>query len=55
MVEEDLTVCLTCDAGTPGISDPGVPLVAQALEAGIRVTPICGPQRLYRPFIRLRL
>ena len=43
MVEEDLTVCLTCDAGTPGISDPGVPLVAQALEAGIRVTPICGP------------
>ena len=43
MVEEDLTVCLTCDAGTPGISDPGVPLVAQAIEAGIRVTPICGP------------
>lgn len=43
MMEEDLTVCLTCDAGTPGISDPGVPLVAQAIEAGIRVTPICGP------------
>ena len=36
-------MCLTCDAGTPGISDPGVPLVAQAIEAGIRVTPICGP------------
>ena len=43
MLEEDLNVCLTCDAGTPGISDPGVFLVRAALAAGIRVIPICGP------------
>lgn len=43
MLEEDITVALTCDAGTPGISDPGVELVRKAHEAGIRVTPICGP------------
>lgn len=43
MLAEDLTVALTCDAGTPGISDPGVPLVRLCLEAGIRVTPVCGP------------
>lgn len=43
MLAEDLTVCLTCDAGTPAISDPGTNLVAAALQAGIRVTPVCGP------------
>lgn len=46
MLREDLSVCLTCDAGTPGISDPGVPLVAAAHEAGIRVTPISGPSAM---------
>ena len=43
MMREDLIVCLTCDAGTPGISDPGVDLVHAAIDAGIKVTPICGP------------
>ena len=43
MLRDDLTVCFTCDAGTPGISDPGNLLVEEALSAGIRVTPICGP------------
>ncbi len=43
MLEEDLTVALTCDAGTPGISDPGHLLVKACCEAGISVEPIAGP------------
>jgi 16S rRNA (cytidine1402-2'-O)-methyltransferase len=37
------TVALVTDAGTPGLSDPGAFLVAQAHAAGIRVSPIPGP------------
>jgi 16S rRNA (cytidine1402-2'-O)-methyltransferase len=36
-------LALVTDAGTPGISDPGIGLVAKALEEGIRVSPIPGP------------
>ncbi len=43
MLAEDLTVALTCDAGTPGISDPGHLLVRACWEAGIAVEPVCGP------------
>ena len=43
MLEEDLTIALTCDAGTPGISDPGHALVAAAWMAGIPVEPVSGP------------
>ena len=43
MLEEDITVALTCDAGTPAISDPGHQLVAAAWDAGIAVIPVSGP------------
>jgi 16S rRNA (cytidine1402-2'-O)-methyltransferase len=35
-------VALVTDAGTPGVSDPGEYLVAEALSAGIQVVPIPG-------------
>jgi 16S rRNA (cytidine1402-2'-O)-methyltransferase len=35
-------VALVSDAGTPGISDPGVRLIAGAIEAGIRIVPLPG-------------
>lgn len=43
MLEEDIDVAVTCDAGTPGISDPGMELVAAAWDAGINVVPVSGP------------
>ena len=42
MLEENLTVALTTDAGTPGVSDPGHELVRACVEAGISVIPVPG-------------
>src|SRR5579884_2220496 len=42
-LEEGETAALVCDAGTPGIVDPGCFLVRQALDRGITVSPIPGP------------
>ena len=37
------SVALVSDAGTPGLSDPGIQVVRQAVAAGILVVPLPGP------------
>lgn len=42
MREQGDSIALVTDAGTPGISDPGVELVCAAIEAGVPVSPVPG-------------
>ncbi|OGF18274.1 MAG: 16S rRNA (cytidine(1402)-2'-O)-methyltransferase [Candidatus Eisenbacteria bacterium RBG_16_71_46] len=42
LLEGDSVAAVT-DAGSPGVSDPGYPLVRAAIEAGLRVESIPGP------------
>lgn len=37
------TIALVSDAGTPTISDPGHRLIREAIDAGIRIEPVPGP------------
>ncbi|MGD1939358.1 MAG: 16S rRNA (cytidine(1402)-2'-O)-methyltransferase [Cyanophyceae cyanobacterium] len=41
-LQQGQTIALVSDAGTPGISDPGVPLISACIEAGISVVPVPG-------------
>ena len=41
-LEAGQSVAIVTDAGTPGVSDPGLELVKEAIERGIRVDPIPG-------------
>ena len=43
MVRSGKRVALVSDAGTPGVSDPGQPVVAAVLEAGLKVEVVPGP------------
>ena len=42
-LREGKNVAVVSDAGTPGLSDPGAWLVAEAHRAGVRVSPVPGP------------
>jgi len=43
LLAQEKNVAYCSDAGTPGLSDPGVLVVARAREAGYEVVPIPGP------------
>ncbi len=46
LLQEDKSVALVTDAGTPAVSDPGFILVREVLAAGLPVTAIPGPTAL---------
>jgi 16S rRNA (cytidine1402-2'-O)-methyltransferase len=45
-LQQGSEIALVTDAGTPGISDPGVELVDACVNAGIPVNPVPGPSAL---------
>ena len=46
MLGEAKSIALVTDAGTPGVSDPGVRIVSAVLASGRRVIPVPGPSAL---------
>ncbi len=49
-LEEGKHIALVSDAGTPGVSDPGVLLILQARAAGVRIDAIPGASALTAAF-----
>jgi len=43
LLQQGKDVALVTDSGTPGLSDPGYPLIREAISEGIRIIPIPGP------------
>ena len=41
-LQQGLSIAMVSDAGTPLLSDPGLPLVKMAKDAGVEVSPIPG-------------
>ncbi len=46
IIKEGKDVALVTDSGTPGLSDPGFPLIREAIRQGITVVPVPGPSAL---------
>ena len=46
LLKEGKDVALVTDSGTPGLSDPGYPLIREALSQGINIIPVPGPSAL---------
>ena len=49
-LQEGKNIALVSDAGTPGISDPGVMLIGQLREAGVRIDAVPGASALTSAF-----
>jgi len=46
LLKEGKDVALVSDAGTPGLSDPGYPLIREAIREGINIIPVPGASAL---------